>query len=103
MFEDLVDKIDFEREKYFTYLRLISREDFYTRAFEICVKEAIIERLMEDAKNKAFSENTESFFMQLDNLLDTIYLKSSQKKCIVIENNRITDESWNKMIQCSKF
>lgn len=103
MFKDLFDKIEFERQKFFSLLRLVSREEFYCRAYEIAVKEAVIERLKEAAEKNSLSENTINYFMTVDNLLDTIYLKSYQKKCIVLENNHITDESWNKMIQCSKF
>lgn len=46
MFDDLYDKLKYEQETYFCYLKLISRTEFYAKAYEITVKKQFMQRCL---------------------------------------------------------
>lgn len=101
MFDNLIDKLKYEYEKYYCYLKLISRTDFYTRAYEIAVKEAIYQALFKDIENEKLDKDMEELLFQQENTVDFIFMKASDEA--VIWKKELTNDSWAMIKSKIKF
>lgn len=101
MFDDILDKLKYEHEKYFCYLKLISRTDFYTKAYEIVVKEAIYRALFKDLENNELSKDLEEMLFNQENSVDFIYMKAAEDA--VVWKQELTKESWSRIKARIKF
>lgn len=98
MFNDLIEKIDFEFDKYLSYLRLVSRSDLIDRTFEITCKKLIYERLRDEyTEGKLPAELVEKLLV-INDVIDYIYLKSSSKNLLNIRKNGFAGNSWNQIL-----
>jgi hypothetical protein len=98
MFLNLLEKVNYEYGKYVSYLHLISRADFMSRAYEIAVKQAIYERLIKEISKDGIGAEKEKKMMQMGNVVDEIYLKGNTKNIITLKHGEITDSSWSQLL-----
>ena len=101
MFDNLYEKLKFEHEKYFCYLKLISRTEFYTKAYEIVVKSALYRALFDDIENHNLCKELEELLFQQENAVDFIYMKAAGDA--VIWKEKMTPESWSRVKAKIKF
>lgn len=101
LFDNLIDKIDYEYDRYYDYLVLISRPDFVSRAYEIVVKKAIHDKIAEDYGKNRLKQETILFMMNTEDLIDFIYMKLS--RFLEFRNGEITDASWRFGLSKLKF
>lgn len=91
MYKDLKEKLEYEYEKYFSYLKLISRTDFFSRSFEIAAKTAIYNSLIEEFEKNNIDDDKLEIMMKQEDLLDFLYFKT--KSSLTIVNEKLTKES----------
>lgn len=101
MFENIIDKLNYEHEKYFCYLKLISRTDFYTKAYEITVKEAIFKALSDELTQQILPKDLEELLFHQENIIDFIYMKAADDA--VIWKKELTKDSWSRIKAKIKF
>ncbi len=101
MINNIKDKLEFEHEKYFSLVKIISRTEFYTRAFEIAAKKAIYNALSLDLNNNALSDELIEFLLQQENMIDFIYLKAG--KDMILTNGELSDNTWSRLKIKIKF
>lgn len=101
MFENLEEKINYEFDKYTAYMRLVSRVDFMTRAYEFSCKKAIYDKLTEEYEKGAFTQHELEMLISRDDLID--YMYAIGRKNIVLCNERMTDASWSYLRQAAKY
>lgn len=101
VFDNLLEKLKYEFDKYLAYMHLVSRSDFMTRAYEISCKKAIYDRLINAYEKKSFVQHELEMMMNQDDLIDYIYMIG--KKHIVLCNECITEESWLYIRQAIKY
>lgn len=101
MFDNLIDKIDYEYDRYLDYLILISRPDLINKAYEIVIKKAIHDRLAEDYEAHKLNEETIIFMMNTEDLIDFMYMKLS--KFLGFRDGKISDASWQFGLSKIKF
>lgn len=90
----LQEKIDFEREEFFSYLMLNSRSALIDKAWEISVKQALYEKIISDFDK--LPEKLKEKMLLSDDVVDFIYLK--EKDNIEIVGGKLTSLSWTKII-----
>ena len=98
---NISERLEFEYEKFFSFCKLISRTDFYTRAFEIASKTAIYNALKKDIADNALSEDFIIFLMNQENMIDYIYMKA--EKDMVLTNGELTEKVWSRLKIKIKF
>lgn len=101
MFDDLYDKLKYEQETYFCYLKLISRTEFYTKSYEITVKKAIYAVLFDDLNNNHLANDLDELLLRQENSVDFIYMKAVDDA--VIWKEKLTPESWSRIKAKIKF
>lgn len=101
MFDDLYDKLKYEQETYFCYLKLISRTEFYAKAYEITVKKAIYAALFDDLNNNHLANDVNELLLRQENSVDFIYMKAVDNA--VIWKEKLTPESWSLIKAKIKF
>lgn len=101
MFDDLYDKLKYEQETYFCYLKLISRTEFYTKSYEITVKKAIYAALFDDLSNNHLANDLDELLLRQENSVDFIYMKAVDDA--VIWKEKLTPESWSRIKAKIKF
>lgn len=101
MFDDLYDKLKYEQETYFCYLKLISRTEFYTKSYEITVKKAIYAALFDDLNNNHLANDLDELLLRQENSVDFIYMKAVDDA--VIWKEKLTSESWSLIKAKIKF
>lgn len=101
MFDDLYDKLKYEQETYFCYLKLISRTEFYTKSYEITVKKAIYAALFDDLNNNHLANDLDELLLRQENSVDFIYMKAVDDA--VIWKEKLTPKSWSLIKAKIKF
>lgn len=101
MFDDLYDKLKYEQETYFCFLKLISRTEFYTKSYEITVKKAIYAALFDDLNNNHLANDLDELLLRQENSVDFIYMKAVDDA--VIWKEKLTPESWSLIKAKIKF
>lgn len=92
MYDSLEEKILNEHNVYMNVLLLNSRADIISRTYEITVKTAIYNKLINSID--CVSAEKQKKMMLTDNLIDWLYLKMVTGR-IVIENGELSDATWN--------
>ena len=72
----LKEKLDFEKDSFFSYLLLNSRADLISKAYEITLKTAIYNRLY-DQLPKLTAKQSDRLLLT-DHIVDYIYLKKKE-------------------------
>jgi hypothetical protein len=103
MFLNLLEKLNYEHDKYNMYLDLVSRADFKGRAYEIACKNAIYERLLDAISRNEITEPMERKMLAMEDVVDVIYLKGSQKNNITLKRGSLTETSWSQLMTCLDF
>jgi hypothetical protein len=98
MFLTLLEKLNYEYEKYVMYLNLSSRPEFMTRAYEIASKKAIYERMIKAIEDGEINVALEKKLLAIDNLIDVMYMKGDMKNNITLRNGKLTDTSWSQLL-----
>lgn len=103
MFNDLKDKIDYEYDKFTSYLSLVSRPDIMSRSFEIACKQAIYTRLCEDYASGRLKNEMVDKLMAVNDVIDFVYHKALMKNIITLQKNGLTSTSWQQIITSLDF
>ena len=101
MFDDLYDKLKYEQETYFCYLKHIPRTEFDTKSYEITVKKAIYAALFDDLNNNHLANDLDELLLRQENSVDFIYMKAVDDA--VIWKEKLTPESWSLIKAKIKF
>lgn len=102
MFDNLKEKVNYEFERYFVYLDLISRADFKQKAFEIAAKQAIYNKILSEIDNMT-SEDIK-LLMVIEDLVDVMYQKAYSKGLIVLgAHGELNDNAWKQIFTMIKL
>lgn len=97
MYKNLTEKVNYEWKKYTCYLRLMSAPDLITHAYEIAVKKAIYKRFMEDAEKDTLEDSLKNIFMDMNDIIDTLYSRAEEKSLTALINGNIDDVLWKQI------
>lgn len=104
IFNNLTEKLDYEWERYFYYIQLISRADYMHKAFEIAAKEAIKNKIATAFKTGALSDSQVNQMMLSDDIVDIIFTKASDKQLITLDSGgHLTEQSFQLIMQSVKY
>ena len=99
--QELIKKIEFERRKYFMYLKLCSILDIATRAKEIYYKNLIYDQLIADISDDKLSGSDMREYLLASDLIDTFYARAQDS--VTISKGRIEARSWDMLKSAVKF
>ena len=92
MFDNFLEKIEFEYSKWSNFIYAGSVSEAMSRAFEIAYKRALYQRLKDEYMN--FTDIELRMLMKRKNVIDYIYLKLKDRKRIRLINEDILDEDF---------
>jgi len=95
MFDNILEKLEYEYSKWSNFIYAGSVSDCMSRSFEIAFKRALYQKLKETVID--FNDDEVRIAMQRKNLIDYIYLKLKDNKCLILENEYISDENFKKI------
>lgn len=99
--QELIKKIEFERRKYFMYLKLCCNLDIATRAKEIYYKNLIYDQLIADISDDKLSGSDMREYLLASDLIDTFYARAQDS--VTISKGRIEARSWDMLKSAVKF
>ena len=99
--QELIKKIEFERRKYFMYLKLCSNLYIATRAKEIYYKNLIYDQLIADISDDKLSGSDMREYLLASDLIDTFYARAQDS--VTISKGRIEARSWDMLKSAVKF
>lgn len=98
MYSNLLEKINFERDTYLTYLLLISGADLIGRSYEITVKQAIYKKLQDGCKENRLPEDVQIKMLKTEDVIDYIFLQANTKGLIRLDGDIIPDQCWRRIL-----
>lgn len=92
MFDSLLEKLEFEYSKWSNFIYAGSVSEAMSRAFELAYKRALYQKLKDEYIN--FNDSELRILMNRKNLIDYIYLKLKDRKCLRLDSEKISEEDF---------
>lgn len=92
MYDNLLEKLEFEYSKWSNFVYAGSVSEAMTRAFELAYKRALYQKLKDEYMN--YTDSEMKMLMKRKNIIDYIYLKLKDRKCLRLDNEKIPEEDF---------
>lgn len=92
MYDNLLEKLEFEYSKWSNFVYAGSVSEAMSRAFELAYKRALYQKLKDEYIN--YTDSEMRMLMNRKNIIDYIYLKLKDRKCLRLDNEKIPEEDF---------
>lgn len=92
MFDNLLEKLEYEYSKWSNFVYAGSVSEAMSRAFELAYKRALYQKLKDEYMN--YTDSEIKMLMNRKDVMNYIYLKLKDRKCLRLDNEKIPEEDF---------